>query len=135
MNSTIRFSYTPVSEFGSNVPYIPLTLQYQGRSLDVEGLVDTGASVNVLPYEFGMQLGAIWEQQPKQLTLTGNLANYEARGLAVYGTVGAFRPVELVFAWTRMRDVPVILGQMNFFLAFNVCIFGTQGVVEMAPSV
>ncbi len=53
MNSTIRFSYTPVSEFGSNVPYIPLTLQYQGRSLDVEGLVDTGASVNVLPYEFG----------------------------------------------------------------------------------
>jgi hypothetical protein len=26
-------------------------------------LLDTGASVNVLPYEVGLQLGAVWENQ------------------------------------------------------------------------
>ncbi|MEH1937432.1 MAG: hypothetical protein V7L14_27740 [Nostoc sp.] len=26
-------------------------------------LLDTGASVNVLPYEIGLQLGAIWQEQ------------------------------------------------------------------------
>lgn len=44
-------------------PYLPIALTYQNRSLQVSGLLDTGASVNVLPYEIGLQLGAIWEEQ------------------------------------------------------------------------
>jgi hypothetical protein len=42
-------------------------------------LLDTGASVNVLPYATGVELGYEWEQQTTALSLTGNLAQYEAR--------------------------------------------------------
>ena len=39
--------------------YMPITLQLQGRSLSLSGLLDTGSAVNVLPYEVGLQLGAV----------------------------------------------------------------------------
>lgn len=45
----------------ANVPYLPLTLSYQNRSLEVMSLLDTGATVNMLPYNIGLELGAIWE--------------------------------------------------------------------------
>jgi len=41
------------------------------------GLLDTGASVNVLPYNVGVQLGASWEEQRFCVTLAGNLARNE----------------------------------------------------------
>lgn len=41
------------------MPYMPLILSLDGQSLNTEGLLDTGASVNVLPYELGLQLGLI----------------------------------------------------------------------------
>lgn len=41
------------------VPQLPLTLSYRNSSVEVSGLLDTGASVNVLPYSLGIQLGAV----------------------------------------------------------------------------
>ena len=49
-----RFPYKIIdSSLGmvDRMPHLPLTLGYNGHSLKVEGLLDTGASVNVLPYE------------------------------------------------------------------------------------
>jgi hypothetical protein len=43
------------------VPYLPLTLIYRENAFEVSGLLDTGASVNVLLYNLVLQLGAIWE--------------------------------------------------------------------------
>lgn len=43
------------------MPYLPLILTLGNRSLEVTALLDTGASVNVLPHEIGLQLGAVWE--------------------------------------------------------------------------
>ncbi|MEH2126219.1 hypothetical protein [Nostoc sp.] len=37
-----------------------------------------------------------------------------------------FRQVELAFAWTRDRNAPLILGHMNFFLAFDVCFYRSE---------
>lgn len=62
-------------------PYLPLTLAYHQSSVAASGLLDTGASVNVLPYSLGIELGYVWEQQTTALSLTGNLAQYEARVL------------------------------------------------------
>jgi hypothetical protein len=42
------------------VPQLPLTLAYQNSIVEVTGLLDTGASINVLPYSLGIQLGAVW---------------------------------------------------------------------------
>jgi hypothetical protein len=82
--------------------------------------------LNVLPYDLGVQLGAQWEQQSTSLQLTGNLRESEARGLILIGHVRRFPPVRLAFAWTRSNRVPLILGQFNFFVQFDVCFFRSQ---------
>jgi len=106
--------------------YLPITLTYHGQSRTVSGLLDTGATVNVLPYQVGLDLGAVWEQTSVPVQLTGNLAQFEARALIVSGLVGRFAPVRLVFAWTRATNVPILLGQVNFFMEFDVCFYRSQ---------
>ncbi len=126
MLSGQRYSFTERRDkLGRSVimPYIPLTLTLGDRSLEVTALLDTGASVNVLPYEIGLQLGAVWENQTVSIPLSGNLARSDSRGIVVLGTIARFPPVLLGFAWTEMRDTPVILGHMNFFAEFNVCFY------------
>ncbi|MBM3236910.1 hypothetical protein FJZ31_11520 [Candidatus Poribacteria bacterium] len=114
-------------------PYLPLTLTYQGRWVSTSGLLDTGSMVNVLPYQVGVDLGAIWEQQMTPLQLTGNLARYEARTLVVSATVGRLEPVQLVFAWTQATNVPLLLGQVNFFMEFDVCFYRSQLLFDVRP--
>jgi hypothetical protein len=114
-------------------PRLPLSLAYHDRSVTVTGVLDTGAMVNVLPYGVGVDLGAIWDQQTTALQLTGNLAQFDARVLVVSATVGAFAPVRLVFAWTQAPHVPVLLGQVNFFMRFDVCFYRSQLAFEIRP--
>ena len=114
-------------------PYLPISLNYQNSSVKVSGLLDTGATINVLPYSIGIQLGYIWEAQTTALNLTGNLAQYEAHAIVVEGKIGKFDPVKLVFAWTRNNEVPLILGQVNFFMEFNVCFYRAQLYFEVSP--
>ena len=115
----------------SRLPYMPITIQLQGRSLSVSALLDTGSAANVLPYEVGLQLGADWDRQTTTVRLTGNLANEPARVLTVLGTVGVLPSVRLVFAWTRATSVPVILGQGNFFMEFDVCFYRSRSLFEV----
>ena len=53
------------------------TLSNKDNLLTVSGLLDTGATVNVLPCSIGGQLGLEWENQTISINLTGNLANYD----------------------------------------------------------
>jgi hypothetical protein len=114
-------------------PYLPFALDYQGKTVTSTGLLDTGASVNVLPYSLGIDLGYEWERQTTALSLTGNLAQYEARVVIVQATVGQFDPVQLVFAWTQATNVPLILGQVNFFMEFDVCFYRSQLEFAISP--
>lgn len=131
-----RFFFTEkYDEFGvpNSVPSLPLTLTYRGRSVEVSGLLDTGASVSVLPYNVGRQLGIVWEEQTLSVPLAGNLAPVEGRGVLVQGKVGQFPTVNLVFAWAESNDVPLILGRLNFFSEFDVCFYGSQLALEVRP--
>jgi hypothetical protein len=131
-----RYSFTERTDsLGRSVimPYLPLILTLGNRSLEMMALLDTGASVNVLPYEIGIQLGAMWENQTVSIPLSGNLARSDSRGLVVSGTIAQFPPVLLAFAWTEMRDTPVILGHMNFFAEFNVCFYRHDSAFEVCP--
>jgi hypothetical protein len=47
----------------STLPYFPLSLSNGSNSLEVMALLDTGASVSVIPDRIGIQLGAVWENQ------------------------------------------------------------------------
>jgi len=131
-----RFLFTERTDSSgrsSILPYLPLTLTNQKRSIEVMALLDTGASVNVLPCEIGLQMGAVWENQTLQIPLSGNLARSQSRGLVLSGRIARFPPVLLAFAWTQSTDVPVILGHMNFFAEFNVCFYRHQLAFEVCP--
>ncbi|MBE9126085.1 MULTISPECIES: retroviral-like aspartic protease [unclassified Coleofasciculus] len=133
-----RFSFIErLDEFGTPdaVPSLPLILTYRNNSIEVSGLLDTGASVNVLPYDVGVHLGAVWEEQSTSVLLAGNLAPVEARGLVVSTEIRPFAPCRLVFAWSQTDDVPLLLGRMNFFLEFDVCFYRSQLAFEVRPRV
>jgi hypothetical protein len=117
----------------SILPLVPLLLTAGDRSVEVMALLDTGASVSVLPYEIGLQLGAVWENQTVAIPLSGNLAQSEARGLILSGSIGQFSPVLLAFAWTERPNTPVILGHMNCFAEFNVCVYRHKLAFEIRP--
>ena len=116
----------------SLAPMIPLTLQGP-QTVAVSALLDTGAAVNVLPYSIGTQLGFFWDQQTTSVQLSGNLASVEARVVIVAATVAQFPPVRLAFAWAKQDSVPVILGQVNFFMEFDVCFFRSRSILEVRP--
>lgn len=130
-NKTQRFPFSETQARGS-LPYLPMRLSYQNNSADVIAIPDTGASVSVLPYRVGKELGAVWEDQTVKLSLTGNLAHFEACAIVVSAEIGQFSPVDLAFAWTRNENVPVILGQVNFFLEFDVCFFASEMILEIS---
>jgi len=130
-----RFQYQPGSPESTNgiLPYLSFNLRNQTRSIAIVGLVDSGSSVNVLPYAKGVELGAVWEQQTIELQLGGNLAAVEARGLLLTASIARFNPVRLAFAWARSDNVPLVLGQMNFFQEFDLCFFRTEMAFEIHP--
>lgn len=135
MADKVRFAFTEVDpNLGalSTLPYFPITLSYQNQSLRVIGLLDTSSSVNVLPYEIGLELGAMARQR-LSVPLGGNLSRFQARALVVSVIVEQFPPVELAFAWTQDRNAPLILGHMNFFLAFDVCFYRSELAFEISP--
>jgi len=112
---------------------LPLTLRYDQRQITEAGLVDSGATVNVLPYSLGVRLGAVWDDSTATIRLAGNLGNFSAMPLVVTAEIGDFAPVRLVFAWTQAEQVALILGQMNFFMEFDVCFFRSRFEFEVNP--
>lgn len=73
----MRFPYlkrtTPKGQ-DAFMPFIPIKLQLSTQSIETYGLLDTGATINVLPYSLGLNLGAVWENQRISIPLSGNLA-------------------------------------------------------------
>ena len=131
-----RFNFVEKSNSAgetSLVPYLTLTLSSQDASISTSGLLDTGASVNVLPYEIGVQLGLNWNDHNTSVTLAGNLAKFAAKGIILSATIDQFAPATLVFAWTKAENIPLLLGRINFFQEFDVCFYGSQLVFEIAP--
>ena len=134
MSDSQRFPYVEVDPplgAASALPYAPITLALDGNVVNVPALVDSSAALSVLPYDAGVQLGAVWEHETIAVQLAGNLANSDARAILVMATIGQFAPVRLAFAWTRNNHVPVILGQVNFFMEFDVCFFRSQLAFEV----
>lgn len=131
-----RFPYVEVDPMlgqASALPYAPITLQFGDRKVQVSGLIDSGSTLNVLPFDVGLQLGAVWEDQTVPVRLGGNMAESEARGLVLLGQIEGFTPVRLAFAWSQSNRIPVILGQTNFFLEFDVRFCRSQMFFEVAP--
>ncbi len=130
-----RFPYVALNNLSTSLmPRLPMVLSIGGRSVEVMGLLDTGAAVSVLPYRVGLALGAVWEDQTVPVSLVGSLGQFEARALMVtasHSQIAGDANVQLVFAWTQAENAPVIFGQMNFFLEFDVCFYRSQSAFEV----
>jgi hypothetical protein len=127
MPSTTEFPFSN----NEALPTIPIILSYADASVSANALLDTGSTVNLLPYDIGLQLGAIWDEQTVRLPLAGNLARIEARGLFVHIQIGNLEPVRLAFAWAQASQIPLILGQTNFFREFDVCFQRSRRTIEI----
>ena len=122
----MRFSYStthPNQTQLDSMPRLPITLKINDTSIEVAGLVDSGATINVLPFSIGRQLGATWDSQKAVIRLAGNMANSLAQPIAIKAEIKGFSPFLLAFAWVPHDNTPVILGQTNFFNEFEVCFF------------
>ncbi|MCC6603339.1 MAG: hypothetical protein IT327_09035 [Anaerolineae bacterium] len=132
----MRFRYSTTSstqdEFDS-LPRLPLTLRFGDQEMEVMGLVDSGATVNVLPYEVGIELGAQWEEQKATIPLADNIGKQLAMPFFVMATVGNYEPVHLAFAWVNTPNMPLILGQTNFFMEFDVHFYRSRLEFEVEP--
>jgi hypothetical protein len=47
--------------------------------------------------------------------------------------IGELPAVRLAFAWVRESGVPLILGQTNFFMEFDVCFYRSRLEFEVKP--
>ncbi len=134
----VCFPYLPVSSAHGDaalMPFLPVELRFKGgEPVQARGLPDSGATVNVLPYGLGLRLGAVWEAQTTLVKLAGNLSAHEARAVLLQCRIADFAPVPLVFAWSRSENVPLLLGQVNFFEAFDVCFHRARRQFEVEPA-
>ena len=69
------------------------------------------------------------------MQLSGDLAASEARALLLTARVADFGPVRLAFGWSRSNNVPVILGQVNFFMEFDVLFRRSELLFEIHDKV
>ncbi len=132
----MRFRYStadPSQDQFDSLPRVPLVLRSGPVAVEAVGLVDSGATVNVLPYEAGVQLGAVWEDRRASIRLAGSLGSQVAIPLFAMAEIGGLPAVRLAFAWVRTNDVPLILGQTNFFMEFDVCFYRSRLEFEVKP--
>ena len=136
MSEALTFPYVDVGDSikgESFIPLLPMTLRRNEEVVHSHALVDSGASVSVLPYTVGIRLGLVWEDQHVEFRLSGNLDNLSSKAVMLSVSVGSFELVAIAFAWTRSDAVRLILGQTNFFKAFEVCFFRSQETFEIKP--
>jgi hypothetical protein len=125
------YSYNPRNPGGRGLPYIPITLLSKHATLQGHALLDSGATINVLPYQLGLDLGGVWNSTPS-VKLSGALGKLPAYILKVATQVGDFAPQVLTYAWTRKEEVPIIFGLIDFFWEYNVCFFAAENSIEIA---
>lgn len=114
-------------------PLLPLALTLGQISLSVEGLLDSGSDVNVLPFGIGSALGAQWDPSKTTLRLAGAFSGTPATPLLVMARVVDFAPVRLAFAWCQTNEVPLVLGQTNFFMEFYICFLRSRNQFSVLP--
>ena len=132
--TTKRFPYLhrgqPGDPFGF-APLLPIRLTRDAVMITELALVDSGASMNTLPYSLGLRFGVDWNSLPMTVQLGGGKGAVSAKLLAVDGLVAGFPAVQLLFAWAQTDSYPLLLGQSNFFMIFDVCFHRTQSHFEL----
>jgi hypothetical protein len=132
----MNFPYVAASAgaFGYvNMPILPIRLTAGSIVSDEHALLDSGATVSVLPFDVGLRLGLNWNTPMPLVPLSGNLQQQVAKGVKLQMQVGGFPFVEIVFAWSQSSNAPLLLGEFNFFAEFDVCFRRSRDYFEVKP--
>lgn len=122
----MRYRYStlnPSQSESDSLPWLPMRLMNGHHRMDVLGLVDSGATVSVLPYDLGKQIGFNWDDRQAVIRLAGSLGSAPAIPVFAMSQIGDAPLTRLAFAWTQAPHAPLILGQMNFFMEFDVSFY------------
>ncbi len=125
------FDYTPFSGLPCGRPMVNINLFYAGNDMTAPALVDSGADFSVFPYDVGLQLGLVWEEQTLPVPLGGMLRGVPAFGVLVRGEIPGLPEKALVFAWAK-TSCRVILGQLNFFQQYRVTFEGYDNAFDIS---
>jgi hypothetical protein len=129
----MKFSYQ-ANQNGTKMPLLDVGLQWRDSQVFVgQALVDSGASLNVLPYGLGLRLGLVWDRYLAGPRLSGN-ADGETRVVALQIRLPGFVVKKLVFVWAIHDRVRLILGQDDFFKHYKVCFLGAENAFSIEIS-
>lgn len=137
MSSPARFPYIPFGASGpiSDLkPLVPIRLGLNRTALDVNALVDSGASVSVLPWSVGLRFGEDWDLLGNSCPVGGIAGGVPGKILVLVGTVATFPAVPLAFSWVKSDAIPIIVGQTNFFMYFDVFFARNRSFFEVQPA-
>lgn len=130
---TQRFSYTVNPQVPVGMPLIDIQLSSGSKSFVASALVDSGAALNILPFDVGIELGLVWEDQTFPIDLGGVLTGSQAYAVLVEAQITNVRPIQLAFAWVNRSssEVRTLLGQVNFFQEFDIHFYGNQQLFDV----
>jgi len=111
---------------------LPLRLRANGRQHEDAALVDSGADVNDLPWSVGTSLGLVWQPNKATIRVAG-IAQGAAMPVLLSADFGDIHDATLAFAWYPTDAVPLVLGQTNFFMEFDICFFGSRREFRVVP--
>ena len=131
----MRFEYAAPPQgalFGK--PLATITLSRNEREVTVSALVDSGATISLLPYGIGCQLGLVWEEQTIPIQLGGPLRGIPAKAVLLSGSITGLPETSFVMAWVAETEQPIppILGQVNFFQQFKVTFEGYANAFDIS---
>lgn len=132
--SSQRFPYKPHPQFPVGIPLVNIQLSHNATTITVPAVVDSGAALNILPYDIGRLLNLNWDNQTYSLDLGGILIGTQAYAVLLQAKIESFPAFKLAFAWINKpsTEVRVLLGQVNFFQEFDIHFYGHQKAFEIA---
>lgn len=94
-----KFSYTPNPQFPVGMPLLDIQLANGSKKLAVSALIDSGAALNILPFDIGIELGLVWEDQTFPIDLGGVLTGSKAYAVLLEAQITHMKSTQLAFAW------------------------------------
>ncbi len=117
----------------SDDSYMPMVWVRLGLKHELLALVDSGASVNVLPHSIGLQLGLDWDSALDGPEIGGSVAG-ASKKVKLLLKIREFDPLEMEFCWLVHDRARVILGHDDFLKNFDVCFSTRNRVLSITKS-
>jgi hypothetical protein len=115
-----------------DLPFLELTLSDGQNQIVRHGLVDSGATPNLLPYSDGLALGLPWAG--RQVKLSGTVAPIENCTVDLTVKVAHYPAFVCPFTWVRSDEHRLLLGQYGLFQLFDITFHGSRKMFQISPT-